>query len=684
MSLLSRDQFVSTLEQLLHGDLGIDSTIEQADGALQIPLREHPSYLQPIRVARQISTLQALRAELLVSEQAREFDPERVNVASLFANLFREHATGVIVLRDADPSVEKRVALSFGQPIATTSSLLDESFGSFLTQRNILSVEEAKNCAQSVAKHGCSLASVLIREGYLDSEKLLTLIAEHQRLMMVSALCWTPTEMLFYPNELASKFEPIADIPFMHLLRKSIWRPGFEDSLSMRDQVTPILKAQGLLKLGSPLKGIGHQLNAHENEIIRAAEANRSPSELQATWSTKQSTELEALQKSLFLLLHVGLVELQGPFQPNLEVPGFGQVQAKAKSDLEHLEGRHRVLREAIVALEDDRPRKAIKLLEPFSSGDAASVEALAYLAVAMIQSNGGRSSRKTHEFAAHALRIGDQHPLAHAIMSRVAELENHEALRVRHANLAIEFAGDNHPRLQEVYFILDADQRAKRVAQREARDPLPLLLLAVTLLSAIFYLGNIIGLGEQEYFYQVDDPFWWGRRISLLVIGLVGVSVLKRESILDSVQRYFQPNHPIFFVYAGGIGLVVGYFSPIQRVEEMAVIVLLMTFVHVVAEEIFFRGLIFDGLRDRFDDLNLTIFMSAIVFGFYHITYWNFFFETAFHMKFYWCFLIAIFAGLPYAWLRARSRSLWPAIVCHFIVNGLMMTRSALDLGLL
>ena len=92
---------------------------------------------------------------------------------------------------------------------------------------------------------------------------------------------------------------------------------------------------------------------------------------------------------------------------------------------------------------------------------------------------------------------MGDKHPLAHAIMSRVSELENHEAMRARHANLAIELAGDNHPRLQEVYFILDADQRAKRAALNETRDPLPLLLLAATLFAAIFYLSNILGMGE-------------------------------------------------------------------------------------------------------------------------------------------------------------------------------------------
>ena len=107
MSLLSREQFVNTLEQLLHGDLGIDSTIEQADGALQIPLREHPSYIEPIKVARHISTIQSLRSDFLLDGTPREFDPSLVRVARVFTQLFQEHATGVIVLRGSDQAIEK-------------------------------------------------------------------------------------------------------------------------------------------------------------------------------------------------------------------------------------------------------------------------------------------------------------------------------------------------------------------------------------------------------------------------------------------------------------------------------------------------------------------------------------------------------------------------------------------------
>ena len=80
---------------------------------------------------------------------------------------------------------------------------------------------------------------------------------------------------------------------------------------------------------------------------------------------------------------------------------------------------------------------------------------------------------------------------------------------------------------------------------------------------------------------------------------------------------RLFQSTHPIFLLYGLGIGLVVGYFSPVQRVEEIGAIVLGMTLFHVLAEEIFFRGLVFDGIREKVEDIKITIVLSALSSGF-------------------------------------------------------------------
>ena len=253
-------------------------------------------------------------------------------MATVFTQLFQEHATGLIVLRGSDQAIEKRIAISFGQPIANTSSLLDESFGTFLTQRNILSVAEAKNCAQSAAKHGSSLSATLLREGYIDADKLLTLIAEHQRLMMVSALCWSPASITFYPNERCSSLEPIADVPFMHLLRKSIWRPGFNDKLTQREQLSPILKREANLRASSP---------RNRSPAKRARKRSYSCRQQKNPFRTLDSGRIGQSDSEPWRslsLTHMGIIDLQGPFEPNLDVPGFGKLQTKTKSDIENLD----------------------------------------------------------------------------------------------------------------------------------------------------------------------------------------------------------------------------------------------------------------------------------------------------------------------------------------------------------
>ena len=160
------------------------------------------------------------------------------------------------------------------------------------------------------------LSATLLREGYIDADKLLTLISEHRRLMMVSALCWSPTSITFYPNERCSSLEPIADVPFMHLLRKSIWRPGFNDKLTQREQLSPILKARGELTLrGHSRESVTNSMRT-KTKLFVPPNKKKSPFELSTLWAESAQNDSDALEKSLFLLLHMGIIDLQGPFEP--------------------------------------------------------------------------------------------------------------------------------------------------------------------------------------------------------------------------------------------------------------------------------------------------------------------------------------------------------------------------------
>ena len=80
--------------------------------------------------------------------------------------------------------------------------------------------------------------------------------------------------------------------------------------------------------------------------------------------------------------------------------------------------------------------------------------------------------------------------------------------------------------------------------------------------------------------------------------------------------------------------------------------------------EEILFRGYLLDKIRSSYSD-NVAIISTGFLFGFMHhdILAPLDFGQTG----------AATISGFLYAWLRIKTGSLWPSIVCHSIWNGLI-----------
>jgi membrane protease YdiL (CAAX protease family) len=84
-------------------------------------------------------------------------------------------------------------------------------------------------------------------------------------------------------------------------------------------------------------------------------------------------------------------------------------------------------------------------------------------------------------------------------------------------------------------------------------------------------------------------------------------------------------------------------------------------------AEEIFFRGFIFGGLEPRYG-WKAAAGISALLFALLHLN---------------WMTVLPIFlTGLIFAWLYHYSRSLWPSIIMHMLVNGSAFLLTYLLLG--
>jgi hypothetical protein len=87
------------------------------------------------------------------------------------------------------------------------------------------------------------------------------------------------------------------------------------------------------------------------------------------------------------------------------------------------------------------------------------------------------------------------------------------------------------------------------------------------------------------------------------------------------------------------------------------------------LSEEIFFRGFLFQGLRQKYGWVKALLISSAI-FAFFHL-------EPA-------AFIPTFILGCVLGYAFERSNSLWPGIILHFLVNGLAfcLTVAAVQLG--
>ena len=103
-------------------------------------------------------------------------------------------------------------------------------------------------------------------------------------------------------------------------------------------------------------------------------------------------------------------------------------------------------------------------------------------------------------------------------------------------------------------------------------------------------------------------------------------------------------------------VSLLAGNVSVGMRLLLAVLVVCVAPFV----EELVFRGVLLSGLASRMP-IGWAMLASAIVFGCVHLP----------DFKFAWYPVPAlIFLGLASAWLRVRTRSLWPSITLHATNN--------------
>lgn len=149
----------------------------------------------------------------------------------------------------------------------------------------------------------------------------------------------------------------------------------------------------------------------------------------------------------------------------------------------------------------------------------------------------------------------------------------------------------------------------------------------------------------------------------------------------------FVRPNTRLWFLYAALAGFAVGVVGgmltnllaqghPVQQdVSVMGhqvslgmrvALAVLVVCVAPLVEELIFRGVLLSGLM-RYMKAGWAVALSALIFGCVHLP----------DFKFSWYAIPdLVLLGVVLAWLRLRTRSLWPAVAAH-AVNNLLATIS-------
>lgn len=127
-------------------------------------------------------------------------------------------------------------------------------------------------------------------------------------------------------------------------------------------------------------------------------------------------------------------------------------------------------------------------------------------------------------------------------------------------------------------------------------------------------------------------------------------------------------------YVFAKSIGMVSLDRSQLSHVEQLLrnfqnapqwLLLLTIAVIQPICEETFFRGFLFQGLRDRFRG-PWVVLVTSLLFGLFHVLNPTLLTPER--------FLPSTLLGLFLGWVCYRSGSLLPGILLHMLHNGLML----------
>lgn len=169
--------------------------------------------------------------------------------------------------------------------------------------------------------------------------------------------------------------------------------------------------------------------------------------------------------------------------------------------------------------------------------------------------------------------------------------------------------------------------------------------------------LGLTVLILQNKYNYSIRKNLLTITNLRSVIINGIfgGVAILFAVILINSILASFLIE---YFKYQPPQQKVITLLLQSNELWLFLSYAFLIVIVAPIVEEIFFRGLVYSYLRERYGVTKAIIF-SAAFFGVMHLSAW--------------AFIGTFLAGLGLAYLFEKSKSLYTSIIGHMVWNGII-----------
>jgi len=173
------------------------------------------------------------------------------------------------------------------------------------------------------------------------------------------------------------------------------------------------------------------------------------------------------------------------------------------------------------------------------------------------------------------------------------------------------------------------------------------LLMGVLMALTSIISFGIVLLIGFRKTKRKFNEVFKFNRVSAFLwiaiIIFMIGFVIVTSE--MDNLVNYILPMPE----------MLRNVFATLMAEQIFIIAIIVVGIIPAFAEELLFRGLILDGLKNNYSKRK-AILISALLFGIIHLNLW----------QFYAGFII----GLISAWICIETNSILLSIYIHFFNN--------------